>query len=102
MQVYIYIFIILIVRAAASLQNGQSYFHNRCKIGHFPVFIGCRSVCFRVCYVQMLECPILYIYSCMNKKLYQNIFVIFFIDIHVGIYNITEPNQGCICHTLRR
>ena len=76
MQVYIYIFLILIVRAAAVLQNGQSYFRDTRKIGHFPVFIGCGSVRFRVCYVQMLEYPILYRYSCMNKNLYQNIFVI--------------------------
>jgi len=68
MQVYIYIFIILIVRAAAVLQNGQSYFRNIRKIGHFPVFLGCGSVHFRVCYVQVLECPILYIYSCMYKQ----------------------------------
>ena len=42
MQVYIYIYIYLIltVRAAAGLQNGQSYFRNMQKIGHFPVFIG--------------------------------------------------------------
>ena len=68
MQVYIYTFIILIVRAAAGLQNGQSYFRIRRKIGHFPVFIGCGSVRFRVFYVQMLGCLILYRYSYMNKK----------------------------------
>ena len=44
MQVYIYIFIILIARAAAGLQNGQSYFRNMRKIGHFPVFIGWGSL----------------------------------------------------------
>ena len=76
MQVYIYIFIILIVRAAAGLQNGQSYFCKMPKIGHFPVFIGCRSFRFRVFYIPRLESLTLYRYSCMNKKLYQNKIVI--------------------------
>ena len=74
MQVYVYL--ILAGRAAAALQNGQSYFHMMQKIGHFPVFIGWGSFRFRVFHVPRLESLILYRYLCMNKNLYRNIIVI--------------------------
>ena len=74
MQLYIYL--ILIGRAAAGLQNGQSYFRNIWKIGHFPVFIGWGSFRFRVFYVPRLESLTLYRYPHMYKNLYQHKIVI--------------------------
>ena len=102
MQVYIYIYLILTGRAAAGLQNGQSYFHKMWKIGHFPVFIGWGSFRFRAFYVPRLESLTLYRYSCMYKNVYQNWIVINLYRYSCMYKNITKPNQGCICHTSRR
>jgi hypothetical protein len=62
--VYVYIYLILTGRAAAGLQNGQSYVCNIWKIGYLPVFIGWGSFHFRV-------------------FTYQGWKVLLYIDIHV-------------------